>query len=206
LHEAPPDIGELRTDVPAELAALLFQLMARQRELRPANALVVAEQLDAIVLENAEGESINPDLGAFMAENFAELRKASEATIQAAIDALEQAPQTFTGSHATMKAPRWLWASGVLAAIGVAALAAAFFVNPSAKTARNEPTSSLSGSPQVSLNVPANDPKTATLPKPQSREIKVEKHVVKRATPAATAKLPSAPKSYRDAPIFTKWK
>jgi serine/threonine-protein kinase len=57
LHEPAPDIGEVRDDVPPDVVMLLFELLAKQPEQRPATAADVADRLDAALVElvNAEG-------------------------------------------------------------------------------------------------------------------------------------------------------
>jgi eukaryotic-like serine/threonine-protein kinase len=46
---APPDIGEIRADVPDELVRLLFELLASEREARPPDARDVGLRLEAIL-------------------------------------------------------------------------------------------------------------------------------------------------------------
>ncbi|MCA9581330.1 MAG: serine/threonine protein kinase [Myxococcales bacterium] len=48
LHEAPPDIGVERADVPPELVELLFDLLAKDPAERPATAKEVADRLQSI--------------------------------------------------------------------------------------------------------------------------------------------------------------
>src|SRR5947209_12577179 len=55
LEEPAPDIFEER-DVPPELAALLFELMAKDRTLRPPSALAVATRLEQIAADLAHAE------------------------------------------------------------------------------------------------------------------------------------------------------
>jgi serine/threonine-protein kinase len=49
LKDPPPDIGEVREDVPIDVVALLFELLAKERDARPANAGIVAERLRAVI-------------------------------------------------------------------------------------------------------------------------------------------------------------
>ncbi len=49
LSEPPPDIGEVRNDVPPELVELLFEMLAKDRQARPATALEIAGRLEAIL-------------------------------------------------------------------------------------------------------------------------------------------------------------
>jgi len=49
--EAPPRLAEMRSDVPAELDALISSLLAKQPARRPASAAVVMQALQALALE-----------------------------------------------------------------------------------------------------------------------------------------------------------
>lgn len=49
LNEPPPDIADERSDVPSALTELLFELLAKSRDDRPASARVVAARLDDCV-------------------------------------------------------------------------------------------------------------------------------------------------------------
>jgi serine/threonine protein kinase len=49
LVEPPPDIGDVRSDVPPELVELLFELLAKDRESRPATAADIAGRLEGIL-------------------------------------------------------------------------------------------------------------------------------------------------------------
>lgn len=66
LHEVPPDLGEGRADVPPALVELSFQLLAKDREDRPATAQEVAERLEELV--SAYGEVV--DLGGHIEQGF----------------------------------------------------------------------------------------------------------------------------------------
>jgi eukaryotic-like serine/threonine-protein kinase len=49
LAEPPPDIGEVRSDVPPELVELLFEMLAKDREARPSTALEIAGRVEGIL-------------------------------------------------------------------------------------------------------------------------------------------------------------
>ena len=74
LAEPPPDIGEVRNDVPAELCELLFELLAKDRESRPATAAEVASRLEGVMatLIAEEGSITVAD---YMNQHFAEQRE-----------------------------------------------------------------------------------------------------------------------------------
>lgn len=49
LHAPPPDIGEVRGDVPPEVVELLFELLAKDRDARPKTAKEVENRLEAAI-------------------------------------------------------------------------------------------------------------------------------------------------------------
>jgi serine/threonine-protein kinase len=55
LDEPPPDIGEVRDDVPADLVELVFELLSKDPAGRPVDARSVAKRLSAIYLDVAAG-------------------------------------------------------------------------------------------------------------------------------------------------------
>lgn len=88
LDEPPPDIGEDRSDLPPPLIALSFRLLAKDKELRPTNALEVAEQLEAIRVP-LEGEQGAVDVGKYVSELFAEQQRERVQTIASALEQVE---------------------------------------------------------------------------------------------------------------------
>ena len=83
LDEPAPDIFEER-DVPPELAALLFELMAKDRTLRPPSALAAATRLEQIAADLAQAEGPF-DLAGFLAGRaVVDARRAPRAMIDAA--------------------------------------------------------------------------------------------------------------------------
>ncbi len=102
LEEPPPDIFEIR-DVPPELTGLLFELLAKDRELRPESALAVATQLEAIgaALAAVDGPF---DLGAFLQQELSELRESQRAKVKAAL--ATPAPAEAVPSSDVASAPR----------------------------------------------------------------------------------------------------
>lgn len=91
LSEPPPDIHEIRADAPPELVQLLFQLLAKETELRPASAHEVAERLEGVLalIDGAEGRF---DLGTFLGANFSELREQRRRAIADALAAVQGPP------------------------------------------------------------------------------------------------------------------
>jgi serine/threonine-protein kinase len=70
LVEPPPDIGEVRSDVPPALVELLFELLSKDRVGRPSTGLEIATRLEGIlaVLIDEEGSVTVSD---YMDEHFA---------------------------------------------------------------------------------------------------------------------------------------
>lgn len=96
LNESPPDISDLRRDVPPSLVQLLFDLLAKNREDRPADALVVARRLEAIAEEIGEDEE-PLELETFLDESYSPLR----ATLR------ERVRKAVAGLPADIDAPPW---------------------------------------------------------------------------------------------------
>ena len=138
LSEPPPDIGELRSDVPAELVELLFEMLSKDREARPSSALEIAGRLEGILapLIAEEGSVTVAD---YMDQHFADHRQrhrefltAHLRRIDAEILAMPRpTPSAVTtvidtpisvGMTARRSQSRWLIVSGVAAAAAGVAL------------------------------------------------------------------------------------
>jgi serine/threonine-protein kinase len=80
LSEPPPDIGEVRSDVPPELVELLFEMLSKEPEARPPNALEIANRLEGILapLIAEEGSLTVAD---HMEQHFAEHRERHRAVL-----------------------------------------------------------------------------------------------------------------------------
>ncbi|HEY3592309.1 MAG TPA: protein kinase, partial [Polyangiaceae bacterium] len=85
LDEPPLDIFEVR-DVPPELASLLFDLLAKDRALRPPDALTVATALESIAASLAAGEGPF-DVSEFLESELGALREERKEAIAAAFSA-----------------------------------------------------------------------------------------------------------------------
>lgn len=82
LREPPPDIHEVRQDVHPMLVKLLFEMLAKDREHRPADALAVERQLERILSEIViEEDPIR--VADFVNEHFSELRDVQREEIRA---------------------------------------------------------------------------------------------------------------------------
>lgn len=116
LTEAPPDLADYRDDAEPELVALLFELLAKQREARPENAKVVARRIEGILAtltqSNATVETTD-----FLAEHFQDRR----VELQARIRDARSRPLSRRPRGRSLPSRRWLWA----ALAGFAALAGA---------------------------------------------------------------------------------
>ncbi|MEM9074012.1 MAG: serine/threonine-protein kinase [Myxococcota bacterium] len=86
VHEAPPDIGDERVDVPPELQALLLQLLAKDPALRPPSARLVAEALEVCAVDLATEEG-SLDLANYLSMAFSEPRAKRRDQVQRALEA-----------------------------------------------------------------------------------------------------------------------
>jgi serine/threonine-protein kinase len=82
VEDDPPDLGALRRDAPPELVELVFDLLAKSKESRPASAREVAQRLRAI--EDALDE--DERLEELMAELFDDRRAALRSRVREARD------------------------------------------------------------------------------------------------------------------------
>jgi eukaryotic-like serine/threonine-protein kinase len=74
LIEPPPDIGEVRSDVPPEMVELFFELLAKDRESRPATAAEIAGRLEGI-LATLIAEEGSVTVADYMDQHFAGQRQ-----------------------------------------------------------------------------------------------------------------------------------
>lgn len=101
LNEPPPDVGDEREDAPDAAVALLFELLAKDRAVRPADAATVAQRLEAILAELRESEGSTVALGDYTASFFEEERGRRRRTIDDALvrsQALDDAQVQFGGA------------------------------------------------------------------------------------------------------------
>ncbi|MEP6655478.1 MAG: protein kinase [Myxococcales bacterium] len=91
LTEPPPDIGEVRNDVPPELCELLFEMLAKERDSRPATAAEIASRLEGIlaVLIAEEGSVTVSD---YMSQHFARQCHEQRAILAAHLKRIESEP------------------------------------------------------------------------------------------------------------------
>jgi serine/threonine-protein kinase len=131
LNEPPPDIGEHRDDVPPELVALLFSMLAKDPAHRPSDALTVARTLEPIVagLVELEGRAEVSDYvkNAFEAERIEKEERVSLAIAHATGTIVQLDGVGRTSHGASRGAPR-LALVAALVAVLVALGAGAYFV------------------------------------------------------------------------------
>jgi serine/threonine-protein kinase len=124
LDDPPPDIGEKRGDVPDALVMLLFDLLAKQKEHRPATAKEVADRLQEIALEQMELEEPLP-LSVFVEERYGKLHEAEAERRNRAVRSAEAEALTGESAEPTRaRSPKrsrlaWLLPAAILVAAGV---------------------------------------------------------------------------------------
>ena len=194
LTEPPPDIGEVRSDVPPELVELLFELLAKDRESRPATAAEIAGRLEGILaaLIAEEGSVTVAD---YMDQHFAGERQQQRSFLSEHLRRLDAEPpvtplslRVLTSVAApappvsvlSSRHPR-LKLSLALTAVGVAAGAAIFGLPGSERSAPR-------GSPAISAIAPARPPAPPVAPAAAVAKAPV---VAVAAAPAATPPPPS---------------
>jgi serine/threonine protein kinase len=139
LTEPPPDIGEVRSDVPPELCELLFEMLAKERDSRPATAVDIASRLEGIlaVLIAEEG---SVTVGDYMTQHFSEQHAEQREILSAHLKKIESqatsptlrsipvvvtpksvAPAVVAKPHGKT-APRLLGALAAVALLGIGAV------------------------------------------------------------------------------------
>jgi serine/threonine protein kinase len=120
LHEPPPDIMDVRDDVPPRLVALIFQLLAKEVDKRPDTAREVARVLDDEVarLVTEEGQL---EISDYLAERFADQRRITQESLMAHIGSMEEvssATATLPLTPTTRSPSRRVWlAAAALAGV-----------------------------------------------------------------------------------------
>jgi len=92
LHEPPPDLTEARPEVPDALTELLFELLAKQPDDRPADAVEVVERL-RLLEEDVRFDGDAPTVAQVLERRFGEARRVQRERFDAA---LSQPPPTPT--------------------------------------------------------------------------------------------------------------
>ena len=128
LHEPPPDIGEIRADVPAPMVELLLELLSKSPDERPESAAHVVARLQAIGDEVGRGEG-GATLADVMSEFAGEEREKAWAALSPAIARAESEERTLTKANAGSAGSKRFVIFATFAALGmVAAIAFAIGV------------------------------------------------------------------------------
>ena len=104
LSEPPPDIGEVRSDVPPELVELLFEMLAKDRHARPTTALEIAGRMEGILaaLIAEEGSVTVAD---YMDQHFAIERQQHQAYLAQHLKQLDEDSLVTSRSMAALPTP-----------------------------------------------------------------------------------------------------
>ncbi|MBO6935188.1 MAG: serine/threonine protein kinase [Deltaproteobacteria bacterium] len=110
LNDPPPDLDDVRRDAPPELVALLFELLAKDRDLRPASATDVASRLKGVV-DRLRVEEGPIELADYMQRVFRASRKARRDKIEMGLRLLDGLGDDLTtasgGSSPGGSRPSW---------------------------------------------------------------------------------------------------
>lgn len=118
LTAPPPDLGELRDDVPDELVELLIDLLSKKPEHRPDSALTVVHRLESMISELSHEEGLT--VRTYMSANFEEDRVRLRTRLSAALDALSEEEEAQDKVAAEEKArPRRRLAIGAAMAVAL---------------------------------------------------------------------------------------
>jgi tRNA A-37 threonylcarbamoyl transferase component Bud32 len=134
LKEPPPDIGEERPEVPAPLVALLFALLAKDRDRRPSDAMSVASQLGSVLASLVSSEGAF-ELSAWIDGFAGELRRDRKAALAAAIAQAEATPTPVRKARSWRAAAIFTGAAALVLSIAIAVGYAAPWADPSPPSA-----------------------------------------------------------------------
>ncbi len=156
LHEPPPDIGEVRDDVPPELQQLLVRLLAKEPQQRPADASEVAATLDRVAAELAAEEG-EVDVAEFIGDVFGARRETRRRDLEAALSVIGARPSPVAEPRVSpRRGAAAALALGVSLAIGSAIVwgwpRGEPVVQASGQALASPPPAPLSGTVHVSLS------------------------------------------------------
>ncbi|NOY93479.1 MAG: serine/threonine protein kinase [Deltaproteobacteria bacterium] len=147
LYDPPPDIGELRRDIPSALSELLFRLLAKDREHRPPLAAEVVDSLQD-VLADLIAEEGAVTVADFMQETFSGARDDDHAKIRVGMDEMVRVQQK--ASHLPNASRRRL-----VIGVGIAAVSLALGVALTvAVVGGREPLAQQAPAPSVTVAAP----------------------------------------------------
>jgi len=149
LDEPPPDLGEDRPDAPPELTALLFELLAKEPEDRPADASAVVRRLEQMLGESLASEE-PIEVGTYVLGLAEETLDRREEIAEAV-----KTTRIQTRSESQMAPPRRRWAAAAGALLLVLAVAAgwSFMREPAVEPAPE----SVASSPRVVEILPPSE-------------------------------------------------
>ncbi len=159
LEEPPPDIGEVREDAPPKLVELVFAMLGKKREQRPATADEVARVLDEVLgeVEASEGKR---DVSRFVREAFAVERE-----LQSSRAKRRPADDVVTDRTPKPTSRRWVAIATVLAVVVVIATGALWLGPWSASLgAGDAPPAQIAVVPSVPPIAPPEDDPPIALP------------------------------------------
>jgi serine/threonine-protein kinase len=159
LEEPPPDVGEVRAGVPPSLVALMFSLLAKEPEDRPADASEVARQLETVLAQVLTDEP-PIDLGTWLTGLAGTLRDERRSVIERTLAEAEEknlAPLVTLGSvHSDAPTRRrhrgaraWIWAGAIAAVIIVGTGGWLAWTATRGSTSTVEPPATISANPPV---------------------------------------------------------
>ncbi|MGE0788064.1 MAG: protein kinase [Sandaracinaceae bacterium] len=119
IGEAPPDPYAVRDDLHPDLVALVFRLLAKRPEDRPADAAAVATELEAILADLLMSEP-PVTVKSYLAERFADRAEEERARIDAVTTRRETPPSLATPQRRWVV---WALAAGVGLSLGAAGIA-----------------------------------------------------------------------------------
>jgi serine/threonine protein kinase len=200
LVEPAPDIGDVRNDVPAELCELLFELLAKDRDSRPATAAEIASRLEGM-LALLIGDEGSVTVGDYMDQHFGEVRQRQRADLAAHLARIEsQDTQARAPGQENQQARARLSSPRGAAFVALAAAAAVTVVGWSTFHRRETPSPVASATPATSpATSPAPAPRTTDPSPPASALVARNEAQGRPAAQRATAKTSHrvAPRSAR---------
>lgn len=188
LTEPPPDLGEYRDDVEPELVQMMFQLLAKKREDRPATAKEVARRLEGMIASlNAAGEVA--DTTELLSQHFGSRRDELRAKTEEALQrSREEALRAAAEPVKVPSRPR-VKLLGAAALVTVAGVAVAYALNTNRPAvASTNPEPRVSAQPELEPVAPVVETAVsaaATPPEASTQEPGVKAPAAKRTVPAA---------------------
>ncbi len=153
LHAPPPDLGELRPDADPELVELLFELLAKQRDDRPASAAEIAVRLDLMCA--SEGVV---DLGAYVQAHFGTELAAERTRIQTLAGAVAATPVPEVATIDTTLLPRPPRSRWPLLLVGAVATALMVAVLAWPRDRPEPATAAATGATAVTVHIDSEPP------------------------------------------------